>query len=335
VSGALERRPRAVMGSDMTDANEITFRGLARKLDAQGASPRSVAIYHAACLSLECYLRTSSQICDLLAVTPGQVTGWLSEIRARGGWSLGPGGVPAQRGRPLSKGSVHTYFISVRRFYNWAAGEGLIDSSPMTGLKCPPAAGGPISFPETDDVRAVLATCRPKNRKPGFTDLRDEFIIRAFCEPGAPRCSELALLELERLDMRHDSMLILGKGGKWRTVPMSATTATAAQRYLRARQGHRAAHLPWVLLGQFGQLSPGGVYKVMVRRGELAGIKGMRPHRYRHYAAHRSKEAGMSSENMMMLFGWSTARMAERYGRALAGERAIEEARRLRIGDRL
>lgn len=327
-------RERKLICREMSDANEMAFRGLARTLRAAGKSEKTTAAYHAACLSLEDYLRWRGGTADLLAVTRDDALGWLIELQRNGGWSARGGGL-VQLGRPLAKDSVFSYFGSARRFYNYAAAEGLIGASPMAGLEAPPKSGKPVPLPETGALRAVIATCSPRGRRRSFADVRDEFMIRLLAETGGPRCSEVALLPAEHLDLRNDVALIEGKGGRWRTIPLSATTAQAAQRYMIARRGHKAAHLPPVFLGARGPLSANGVYQVVRRRGELAGIPGLHPHAIRHYAADAAKSDEMSDGDIMELFGWSTPAMLQRYGAAQKQKRAIAAARRHRIGDRL
>lgn len=329
----LERPARRLICRDMTDDNEVAFRGLARILEAAGGSPASAAAYHAACLSMEDYLTAAGRPADLLAATRDDVCGWLIELQARGGWRLRDGGL-VQLGRPLARESVFSYFGSLGRFYRYAAGEQLIDASPMAGLAAPPKETRPRDIPEIGVLRAMIATCNPKGRKRTFDDFRDEFLIRFFAETGGPRCAEVAFLPSERLDLRNDVALVEGKGGKWRTIPLCASTAQAATRYVAARKRHRAAHLPALVLGTKGQLSPSGVYQVVRRRGKMAGAR-IHPHQLRHYGADAAKLDGMSDEDVMRLFGWSTTAMLRHYGEAHADARAIAAARRHRLGDRL
>jgi site-specific recombinase XerD len=326
------RRSAAIMGLDMTGQNEASFRGLARSL--YQASPKTVAAYHQGCLSLQRYLEWTGAGTDLLSVTRDQVRGWLRELGARGGWSAGPGGALVQRGTPLAKDSVHSYFNSARRFYNWAVGEELIDESPFKGVAQPRPSDKPIPVPELELIQKMLATCRPRGRRPALMDLRDEFLIRAFCETGGPRCGELASLPLDKIDLRQDVITLGGKGGKVRVIAMSPKTAMAAQRYLRARAACRWAALPYAVVGVRGQMNPRGVYQAIRRRARLCGGD-LHPHQLRHFSAHMAKAAEMTDSDIMMLFGWTTDRMLQRYGREHARQRALDSSRRHALGNAL
>lgn len=328
------RAPK-IAGRDMSAANEEAFRGLSRTMRAAGKSDKTAAAYHQACLSLESYLAEAGADTDLLSVTEADVTGWLIALQDLGGWRRLPDGTLGRLGRPMAKDSVNSYFSSARRFYNWAAGRGLVDASPMTRLEQPPTSGKPVPVPAAEFIQKMLASCQaPRGRRRGFADFRDEFMIRLFAETGGPRCSELATLTLDRLDMREDVCLLQGKGDKWRVVPMSARTADAAQLYLRARAAHRAHTLPNVFLGLKGELSGSGVYQAIAARAERAGGR-LHPHQLRHFAADRAKSAGIGDEVIMSLFGWSTDKMLHRYGAAHAQQRAVAIARQHALGDRL
>ncbi len=300
----------------MSEKNERAFRELERDLQAAGRSPKTVSAYHQALLSLERHLAAAGPPAPvLLAVTKADITGWLRALQ-----------------QTHAKDSVVSYFTSARRFYNWAAAEELIAASPMARVIPPAPSGKPVPIPGLGDIRAILKACEGKDA----AALRDTAIIRLFCETGAPRLSEVALLPVGRLDMKADYVTVLGKGGKWRGFPLSPKAARALSRYLRARDRHRDAEATdRVFLGTKGPLSPDGVHKMVKRRCAQAGIAPVHPHQFRHYATHVAKAAGMAEGDIMVLNGWSTTRMLARYGAAAAEQRAAEASRRLAAGNQL
>lgn len=235
-------------------------------------------------------------------------------------------------------------FRSLRRFYNWMVAEEVIEASPMDRLSAPKPDEKPTPVPPIDDVRQLLVTCEGKRLPDGrtkgprrlFDDVRDQAIIRLFCEAGAPRVSEMAGLELVRLDMTQDVVTVLGKGRKWRSIPFGARTGKALSRYLRARSRHPLAADPLLWIGSRGQaLTPSGIYQMIERRCVEAGIGRIHPHQLRHFAVDAWYEDGGSIQDAMSLFGWSSPAMAHHYAKATAGKRAINAARRASIGDQL
>lgn len=58
-------------------------------------------------------------------------------------------------------------------------------------------------------------------------------------------------------------------------------------------------------------------------------------HQFRHTMVHRWISEGVDESDLMMLAGWKSGQMLNRYGRSAAEERAREAHRRLAICDRL
>jgi site-specific recombinase XerD len=321
----MSRTAEQLMGRELELAgNRQLFRGLRRDMDAAGRSPATIAAYNQGCRSLEQWLLAHGHDGDLAAVDRDLAAGWLTWLRQ-----------PRPKGGGYAQDSIVSYFRSVRRFYNFQVEDEVIGASPLAKIPEPKESGKPIEIPELDAIRALLATCKPAAGKPGFNDLRDEMIIRIFCEAGGARCSEVAELPLNGVDLGADVIQICGKGGRWRSYPLSAKTAKAADKYLRARKTHLYAHADRLVLGQAGPMNGNGIWQMVQRRCKRAGLEPMHPHQFRHAAADRAKAAGMSDGDMKRLFGWTSNVMLDRYGSAHADRRAIEAARKLSLGNEL
>jgi site-specific recombinase XerD len=238
-----------------------------------------------------------------------------------------------------------TYWSSARAFYNWAASEeeAVIARSPMHGMKEPKDPLRPVPVPREDDVRRLLEQTE-KDRTP--MGRRDAAMLRVLCDTGGPRASELAgIVILGRpgapaglgIDLARDCVTVTGKGGKTRTWPIAARTATAAARWVRVRDGlpladkhprlwhtFRSQHLP---------LTRSGVQQVLERRCEAAGVPALHPHQLRHFSYHWFLKRGGRLNDAMLLYGWDDDQMPRRYAAELAAERAIEAGNVLAIGD--
>ena len=254
---------------------------------------------------------------DLLTLTRADVQDWIMNME---GWA---------------SSSVLTRFSSARAFYNWATAEEIIDRSPMHGMKAPINPPVLVDLPDLDDVRALIAVCKGK----GYEAKRDEAMIRLMCEPGAPRASETAAIKLGDLDLVHDDVnIIWGKGGKSRTIPLSATTATACSRYLRLRARHPKApgcDVLWIGNRGRGPMTRSGVGAMLARRCTEAGIPNIHPHQLRHLAANRFFLAGGREGDAMRLFGWDDPAMPKLYAGIAAATRAQGAARAMALGDEL
>lgn len=234
-----------------------------------------------------------------------------------------------QRGAPKS---AETYLMALKVFFKWCVEEGEITTAPTAGVK-------PVVVPETtkpllsdDELRALLRACEG----PDFYARRDMALIRLLIDTGLRR-HELAAIEVSGLDLQKREVTVLGKFRRPRTTAFGMKAAAALDRYLRMRARHPdAATSPRLWLGRAGPLTHDGVYNVVRKRAEAAGLAGhVWPHLFRHTFAHNYLAEGGGETALMRLAGWRDRSMLNRYGAALADERARDEARRLQLGDRL
>jgi site-specific recombinase XerD len=325
----------------MERQNLLIWREFERDLKTAKRSARTIQSYNEAATQLAEF--TAGQWCtgcehthDGAAfdeVTKGQVADYLLAVLER-----------------HSTSTAGVRFRSLRAFFNWMVAEEIREESPMKRMTEPKADETPVDVPPLEHVRKLLETCKAKkdaDQRRKFNDVRDEAIIRLFCEAGAPRVSEMASIETARVDMASDVVSFLGKGRKWRSVPFGAKTGRALSKYLRQRPRHplvvaAKAKDPdsdgparlW--LGWRGKpLDASGIYQAIERRCEEAGIPRIHPHQLRHFAVDAWYEDGGSVQDAMTLFGWSSPAMAHHYAKATAGKRAINAARRASIGDQL
>lgn len=220
--------------------------------------------------------------------------------------------------------------LGLRRFSAWLEDEGEISEDPLLGLKAPKLDRKVTDSLTDDQLRRLLKACEGRE----FRDRRDAAIVRLLAETGM-RAGELVALSVPDIDLGRGVVTVRrGKGGKGRTVPIGAQTATAIDRYLRARRAHRLADSETLWLGDRGKnLAYHGLRNTLQYRADLAGIEGFHLHLMRHTAAARWLAAGGSEGGLMTMAGWSTRDMIDRYTAATASERAAAEARNLGLGE--
>lgn len=298
----------------MRETDEDAWHAYERELRARNLSADTQENYRRTLEKLSAALPEAS---GLLGATERQLQGWLAGVAAD----------PA-----YSAASCATWFRRIRTFYSWAARMEYLDGpSPMARMRAPREDSKVIPLPDVTSITAVLAACSGRD----FRARRDLAMIRLMLETGTPRASAVAGLRRDQVDMRRDQVTVTDKGSKERVIPFGARTAHALTLYLRARAAHPRAASPRLFLGKRGDMTRDGVYQVIEKRCELAGVPVISPHKWRHFTAHAWFEAGGSEGDAMALFGWEHPAMPHRYAKAAAATRAQAHARTAALADRL
>ena len=151
--------------------------------------------------------------------------------------------------------------------------------------------------------------------------------------PGAIACPSvprLAGIRYDPLDPRRSDLdlwareiTVRGKGGKARVVRIGHEAARALDRYMRVRSRHGQAWRRelWLGMNNRGPMTANGIYQMISRRGQQAGIDAW-THRFRHHFSHTWLDRGGSEGDLMELNGWSSPQMLRRYGASARSARA-------------
>jgi site-specific recombinase XerD len=289
-------------------------------LRADAYSERTVSAYTLGLRTLVDWLAEQGAEVEPAEVTRDHVRGWIVALRA-----------------DHKPATVRVWVAGVRHFFRFLLAEGEITTDPTSGIRAPAQSETSTPTLSADELRRLLKVCEGTD----FVSRRDMAVIRVFLDTGL-RLSELAGLQVDDVDLDARMLFVAGKatqrrGAKPRACPIGLKTAQALDRYLRERRHHVGASLPalWLGVGRASALSKDAVAAVVERRAAMAGIEGMHPHTFRHSWAHNFRANGGSEGDLMVLGGWRSRVMLDRYGASAAAERAAESARRLSLGDRL
>ena len=230
------------------------------------------------------------------------------------GWLLGR----------YSEAYARQQYRSLRQFFLWLAAEDEV-ADPTAGLRAPSVREKPVPFFTSVELSKLEQACRGGT----FAQRRDAAILAVFRATGI-RLAELAGIRYapddprrSDLDLEHREIHVRGKGGRDRTVKIDHQAARALDRYLRVRARHEQAYRLglWLGTGGRGALTPNGIYQMVRRRGEQAGVD-VWPHRFRHHFSHTWLDRGGAEGDLMELNGWSSPQMLQRYGGSVRGARA-------------
>lgn len=191
-----------------------------------------------------------------------------------------------------------------------------------------------VGYFEVHELEAVFDAI--DNTTPdGFRNL---VMLRSLYNTGA-RASELCGLRFQDLRLDEPAHVVLnGKGGKVRTVPLWPVTADLLRAYLKAaRRSPRAGHEDFVFIGRRGNtLTRQGLYKIARRHIQAAARslpQLMRPElhpvcSFRHTTATHLLMAGVALPVIQEILGHARLETTTRY-RAVSLERKRQALQRL------
>jgi integrase/recombinase XerD len=240
---------------------------------------------------------------DLASITEETVSGFLMRLRE------GDQGHP-----PLSSTSAARTVVAVRGFHRFAVADGLTDLDPASGVKPPaPAKRLPKALP-LSDVEAILDAAGA----PGTTlALRDRALLEVLYGTGA-RISEAVGLDVDDLDQTDGTVLLRGKGGKERLVPIGSYAREAVAAYLvrgRPELASTGRSGPALFLNaQGGRLSRQSAWTVLVKAADRAGVtRDVSPHTLRHSFATHLLDGGADVRVVQELLGHASVTTTQVY----------------------
>lgn len=259
----------------MTPDLDASLRDLERRLADQGGrgrrlSPRSRAAY------LKDVRRVAEWLSERGVAGPEAVTASAVEAAFRGlDWS------PASRARAITA------------LREWLAPHHPPNRCPVDLIDRPRAAPPPVPRLSQADAAALVdgtgagRTGGPVARALG---LRDRALLEVLYGSGLRR-QEACDLVLAGLDFEHESLRVVGKGGRARTVPLTEPAVAALREWLAAgrpllvagRVAQAAARAPVFVSRAGRRLDGSAVYRIVARELRASGRAGG-PHLLRHAA---------------------------------------------------
>ncbi|SDG40895.1 site-specific tyrosine recombinase XerD [Pseudonocardia oroxyli] len=237
---------------------------------------------------------------DLAAVRETDVGGFVAALRS------GP--------TPLAASSAARALAAVRGLHRFAAREGVVPVDVAKAVT-PPAQPGRLPHTLTvDQVEQLLAGCVGD----GPAALRDRALLEILYSTGA-RISEAVGIDLDDLDPGDRTVLVRGKGGKQRIVPVGRPALAAVDAYLvRARPAFAAkgtGTAALLLNARGARLSRQSAWHTLRGAADAAGLDptAISPHTLRHCFATHLLAGGADVRVVQELLGHASVTTTQIY----------------------
>ena len=218
---------------------------------------------------------------------------------------------------PLAVSSAGRAVVAVRGLHAFALAQGMCGDDPARDV-APPAP--PKRLPKAISIAEVerLLEAAGSTEDPDPRVLRDRALLEFLYGTGA-RISEAAGLDLRDLDLSPDpSVLLSGKGGKQRFVPVGSYAVRALEAYLvrgrpaLAAGGRRPCEAVF-LNARGGRLTRQGAWGVLGEAADRSGQKGVSPHTLRHSFATHLLDGGADIRVVQELLGHASVTTTQVY----------------------
>lgn len=214
---------------------------------------------------------------------------------------------------PLRASSAARAVVATRGLHRFAAREGLVGSDAAAAVRPPaPARRLPKALP-VDQVLALLAAAGDETPR----GVRDTALLELLYGTGA-RISEAVALDVDDVDLAEGVVLLRGKGGKQRLVPLGGYGREAVEAYLvRGRPALAAAGHggPAMFLNhRGGRLSRQTAWATLRAAAARAGVAvTVSPHTLRHSFATHLLDGGADVRVVQELLGHASVTTTQIY----------------------
>jgi len=215
---------------------------------------------------------------------------------------------------PLSASSAARAVVAVRGLHKFGYADGQLSADVARTVK-PPAP--PRRLPKAISVEDTERLLEAADFDQTPLAVRDRALLEVLYGTGA-RISEAVGLDIDDLDLTGRTVLLRGKGGKQRLVPLGSYAARAVQAYLVRVRPELARHgrgTPKVFLNsRGGPLSRQSAWTVLRSAAEKAGLSGdISPHTLRHSFATHLMEGGADVRVVQELLGHASVTTTQIY----------------------
>ncbi|MBI1273737.1 MAG: tyrosine recombinase [Alphaproteobacteria bacterium] len=193
---------------------------------------------------------------------------------------------------------------SLKQFYRFLCSEGLRQEDPSRLLRAPKLGRALPKYLSEEEVAQLLQAAAARGDADG---LRLIALLELLYATGL-RVTELVSLPLNALAQNRKTLIVRGKGGKERMVPLGAPAAEAVRAWLAVRRKEGGKDSPFLFpsaRARTGHLTRQRFFQLVRETGAKAGIAPARlsPHVLRHAFATHLIEHGADLRSVQQMLG--------------------------------
>lgn len=213
----------------------------------------------------------------------------------------------------MGRATIRLHFAAFRSFFRFLTRRRGWKHNPLLEVQLPkPEKKLPVvlTLGQVESMLALPLTAPRQRQAPAWAGERDAAILELFYSTGM-RISELAGLNVEDVDVYHETVRVLGKGRKERVCPLGAPALRAIQHY-QSRLGVRHGPLFRSKVGK--RMTTQALNDVVMKYWRLSGLPvRVTPHKFRHSFATHLLNNGADLRSVQMLLGHASLSTTQIY----------------------
>ena len=244
---------------------------------------------------------TKLDLNDFATLELSHIRSWLANQQIKGG----------------ARTTLSRRATSIRLFTKWATKKGYLAKDVGATLATPKGARTlPDVLSAADAATAMDSMATRVAEEDGPISKRDCAMLEILYASGA-RVSELCGLDLEDIDYQRQTIRVLGKGNKERTIPIGNPAMRALENWLKNGRASLAGEksMRAVFLGSRGKRIDQRTVRTVVYHAleALEGAQRMGPHALRHSAATHLLEGGADLRTVQEILGHASLATTQIY----------------------
>ena len=209
-----------------------------------------------------------------------------------------------------AKRSVTRKLAAIRRYFAWHIRNGTLKTDPTTGVRTPSGTGRLPKVLTKEQLSALLSCSNPD--VPEWKSSRDTALVEMLYGSGL-RVSEVCSIDIDSINDRNNTVIVMGKGSKQRQIPVSEPSVSAVKHWLKFRNevvSNENRNNTALFLNARGQrLAPRDVRRIIDERA----LTPTHPHALRHTYATHLLDNGADLRAVQELLGHSDVATTQRY----------------------